>query len=310
MDSMTSNWKAKRTTILVLYAQGKTPTEIAKDVGCSRGTVYNTVARGTPEAPKKSMPKRVRTDDLVEAVSEAIKDAKGKKTVKGLSREFNVKRTTMRRLVKEELGLNSYRRTPRQALKPLHKEKRLERSRILINKLKKKPKDVIILFSDETPFSLGEMVSNESGFYLAKVSGAAEDETKFYKKERHFANLQVIAVVGSDGKKCDLIFLESNERLNAEMYCKYLKEKIFPWAHDTYGDRWWWQQDGASAHTANFTQSFLQEQTPNFFDKNCWPPHSPDLSPLDFAIFGRLKSALSGIHFRTKDELKSAIIQA
>ncbi len=154
------------------------------------------------------------------------------------------------------------------------------------------------------------MVSNESGFYLAEASGAAEDDIKHFKKECHFANLQVLAVVASDGQKPNLVFVESNERLNAITYCKYLEETVFPWAREKYGDYWWWQQDGASVHTVHHTQRFLKENMPDFLDKNCWPPHSPDLSPLDYAIFGHLKSALSGIHFKTKDHLKSTIIDA
>ena len=93
-------------------------------------------------------------------------------------------------------------------------------------------------------------------------------------------------------------------------YTKYLKERIFPWARATYGNKWWWQQDGASCHTAKITQEFLAAETPGFFEKEDWPPHSPDLSPLDFAIFGRLKGMLSGVQYRNKDQLKSAIESA
>ncbi len=139
MEDSTLNWKAKRTAILTLCVRGKTPTQISKDIGCSRSMVYDTIACGTAEAPKKKMPKRVRTNELVQAVSTAVNDIKGKATAKGLARKFNVKRTTMRRLLNDDLGLHSYKRTPRQALKPLDKEKRLERAKILVNKLKKKP---------------------------------------------------------------------------------------------------------------------------------------------------------------------------
>jgi hypothetical protein len=41
-----------------------------------------------------------------------------------------------------------------------------------------------------------------TGFYLAKASGDVEDTTFHCGKERHFANLQVITIVGSDGQKC------------------------------------------------------------------------------------------------------------
>uniref|UniRef100_A0A0K2TXN7 Uncharacterized protein n=1 Tax=Lepeophtheirus salmonis TaxID=72036 RepID=A0A0K2TXN7_LEPSM len=78
-------------------------------------------------------------------------------------------------------------------------------------------------------------------------------------------------------------------------------DKVFTGTRATYGDRWWWQQDGASCHTSNFTQEFLQIETPAFFDRNSYPPHSPDCSPLDFAVFGRLKGMLSGVQYKSKD---------
>uniref|UniRef100_A0A0K2V6Z4 Uncharacterized protein n=1 Tax=Lepeophtheirus salmonis TaxID=72036 RepID=A0A0K2V6Z4_LEPSM len=74
----------------------------------------------------------------------------------------------------------------------------------------------------------------------------------------------------------------------------------------TYGDRWWWQQDGARCHTSNFTQEFLQIETLAFFDRNSWLPYSPDCSLLDFAVFERLK----GVPYKSKDQLKSALKNA
>lgn len=40
------------------------------------------------------------------------------------------------------------------------------------------------------------------------------------------------------------------------------------------------------------------------------PPYSPDLAPVDFAVFPKLKSALLGIKFHDFGELKRAILNA
>uniref|UniRef100_A0A0K2UXA4 Uncharacterized protein n=1 Tax=Lepeophtheirus salmonis TaxID=72036 RepID=A0A0K2UXA4_LEPSM len=63
---------------------------------------------------------------MVAAVKKSIEDKRGKVTVSSLSREFNLSRSTMDRLVKKDLGLTVYKRTPRQVLKPVDKEKRLK----------------------------------------------------------------------------------------------------------------------------------------------------------------------------------------
>lgn len=138
----------------------------------------------------------------------------------------------------------------------MEREKRVTRCKILLNKLKKKPRDVVILFSNETPFSLGEMVASDTSFYLAPALGARDKDDVHVGKERHFANLQVLAVIGSNGLKCDLVFLDDGERFDAYTYIKYLTERVFPKGRVTYGDRWVWQQDSASCHTAKNSRFF------------------------------------------------------
>ncbi|QQP36616.1 Uncharacterized protein FKW44_021769, partial [Caligus rogercresseyi] len=212
-----ANREEKRVAILALSAQGQNPSEISKNLRVSRQTVYRTLERGTATAPKRMRTKPGRPTETVEAVKIAINEKNAKATVRGLAREFNMPRTTMRRLVKDDLGLKSFKRTPRHALKSTDKEKRVAGA-----------KKVVILHLDETPFSLGEMVTMDTGFYIAEACGDADDTTVHYGKERHFANLQVIAVVGSDGQKCDLIFLEDGQRLNSFTYVEFFEKKSLP----------------------------------------------------------------------------------
>jgi hypothetical protein len=64
--------------------------------------------------------------------------------------------------VNDDLQLSSFKRVRRQALTNQDRSKRLSRSKALLCRLKKKKKDTVILFSDETPFSLSEIVSAET----------------------------------------------------------------------------------------------------------------------------------------------------
>ena len=59
-------------------------------------------------------------------------------------------------------------------------------------------------------------------------------------------------------------------------------------------DHCWFQQDGATAHTARVTMEILRHQFPGrvisrFGDLN-WPSRSPDLTAPDFFLWGFLKS--------------------
>ena len=56
----------------------------------------------------------------------------------------------------------------------------------------------------------------------------------------------------------------------------------------------WFQQDDATCYTANKTIQLLHETFPGrvlsrFGDRN-WPPRSCDLTPLNFFLWGYLKS--------------------
>jgi len=46
------------------------------------------------------------------------------------------------------------------------------------------------------------------------------------------------------------------------------------------------QQDGAPAHRARETVELLKEVTPDFIQPSLWPPNSPDLNLVDYAIWG------------------------
>lgn len=73
----------------------------------------------------------------------------------------------------------------------------------------------------------------------------------------------------------------------------------------------YYQQDGAPAHNAQVVRRFLEE---NFGDHLIttngpirWPPRSPDLSVLDFFLWGYLKNKIYTVQFQTIEELRAAV---
>lgn len=62
-----------------------------------------------------------------------------------------------------------------------------------------------------------------------------------------------------------------------------------------------YHQDNAPSHTAHTSQLELDLIG---FDRLSHPPYSPDLAPLDFAYFPKLKEHLRGQRFENFDELK------
>ncbi|CAK9811660.1 Transposable element Tc3 transposase [Anthophora quadrimaculata] len=79
-------------------------------------------------------------------------------------------------------------------------------------------------------------------------------------------------------------------------------------------DDMWFQQDGATCHTSKETVALLTEMFNGHIisrggDIN-WPPRSCDLTPLDFFLWGFLKSKVYANNPKTIDELKNNITAA
>ena len=78
-----------------------------------------------------------------------------------------------------------------------------------------------------------------------------------------------------------------------------------------FGSDWTFQQDGATPHTHQLSQEWCQDNLPAFFDKDRWPPNSPDLNPLDYSIWDELAQSIKWDRVTSKktliDELKKAV---
>ena len=73
----------------------------------------------------------------------------------------------------------------------------------------------------------------------------------------------------------------------------------------------WFQQDGATPHTANLTLEWLEAKFPDPLVSRRhdpeWVPYSPNLSPPDFYLWGYLKDRVYKDKPRIIPELKEAI---
>lgn len=72
-----------------------------------------------------------------------------------------------------------------------------------------------------------------------------------------------------------------------------------------------YQQDGAPAHNSRASKLCLDEQFPNrwmgTYGPIKWPPRSPDLTPLDFFLWGYLKGRIYVSRYNSVQELKDAV---
>lgn len=105
--------------------------------------------------------------------------------------------------------------------------------------------------------------------------------------------------------------------LNSHIYAEFLEEKLPELLEDIpLDDRQaiFYQHDGAPAHTARIIDELLQRKFGNRrISRNgpiAWPPRSPDLTPLDFFLWGTMKAEVYSTSVDTKDELMNRITTA
>ncbi|CAH1635286.1 unnamed protein product [Spodoptera littoralis] len=69
--------------------------------------------------------------------------------------------------------------------------------------------------------------------------------------------------------------------------------------HPAYSSRTWFQQDGATCHTARATMDQIRKLFPqkliSRFGDIAWPPRLPDLTPWTFSYGGTLRVKFTSI---------------
>ena len=109
-------------------------------------------------------------------------------------------------------------------------------------------------------------------------------------------------------------FVEENDRhvtVNGEHYRAMLEDYLWPELDELDINDMWFQQDGATSHTARVTIDLLQGKFgERVISRNGpveWSPRSCDLTPLDFFLWGHIKSLVFANKPATSEDLKDNI---
>lgn len=197
--------------------------------------------------------------------------------------------------------MHAYKVTVVQRLYPLDFERRLR----FCNWFNEHLNDNNVLdrtfFSDEAWVHLSGYVNSQN-----YRTWATENPHQFLETDLHALKVG-IWVAMSRRRIIGPIFF--HETITGERYRAILNDFI-PQLHDDELQHGFFQQDNAPAHTARDTQQYLEQ----FFDnrlisQNLWPPRSPDLTPLDFYLFGNLKNKIFQNRLQNLEELQVAIEQ-
>lgn len=284
-----------------------------------RNTVYALIEKfektGSVGDDKESMASAIKTQRTPEKIEQAraLMDQHPTTSVRKLAQQVDVSVGTAWAINRKDLNIFPYKLQVGQPLTQESCAKRLDFANAVCEALDDNeplfdPKKII--FSDEAHFWLDGYVNRQN----YRVWGTQRPEL-VVSKPLHPKKLTVWCGLSASGI-IGPFFIE--QTINSERYKTLLENDVIPELIEKgLIDDHWFQQDGAPPHSTNMILDYLRDNfgdrviarnfTTRFGDGYEWPPYSPDLSPLDFYLWGYIKDSVYSNRPRTLEELKSAI---
>lgn len=257
----------------------------------------------------------VRTNENVNVVEHLVlsqEDAPGThKTVRQIARETGIAKSSVHDIIHAELKLKCFKKKRAQDLTEANKNKRLSCSKQLLRRYSEHAV-AFIWFTDEKLFTVAPPVNLQNDRVYATVGTRKKHITadRLLRKRSTFSK-SVMVSVGVSALGCtNLIFIDPGVKINGSYYRDtLLRHHLLPAIRSISGDFFTFQQDGAPAHRARETVAMLEADTPDFINPQQWPPNSPDLNPVDYAIWGILQERVYRCQIRDVDHLKERLVE-
>lgn len=300
-----------RSLIVRAFQRGERQADIfrrLKDDGVSRQLISYTIKRwretgSIADRPHTGRPRTVRTPERIKAVGARIRRNQ-RRSQRKLASQMGTSRSSIRRIIVEDLGLTPFKRRKAHGLTKQQRRARLERSKALLRRYAVEEVKRIV-FSDEKLFVVEERLNPQNDRVYAATLEDIPEGVRTVSRFQKPGSVMVWGAVSSWGK-LPLVFVDPGVKINATYYRdSILEAHLKPGAQGVFGGgQWTFQQDSAPAHGAKITQDWCRVNTPDFISSSEWPPSSPDLNPLDYAIWGVLVARVNAVQHRSIESLK------
>ena len=287
------------------------------------GTVLNLNSKASP-GPSHSGRSRSRRNQATMNQVKAVMDRDAAKQIgqRNVSPVSSARRNALGipksswSRIKTELKYHPYKPIARHQLLPADLPRRLAFATWVVSLTDREI--MSFLFSDEANFELCGSVNSQNVRRYAElktsnpVLGGRPDH--FFVEKKISPKLMVFCGVKEGGLFGFRIF--DNQNMTADIYHTHLQYRVLPQLRQDNGgtlNGLYWAQDGAPCHTADVNVNYLDRQFGNRVISNRsirgrdWPPRSPDLNPLDFFLWGFLKSKVYTPRPATLAELRANI---
>lgn len=261
---------------------------------------------GDVRKKKPGLPRTARSAENIELVRRSVLQSPQRSARKHAS-AVGLSARTVRRILHEELKFHPYKLAVVQELNPRDFVARENACAALLGL----PEDTIVFFSDEAHFHISGSVNKQNMRYWSP-----NNPRQLHQRPLHSERVTVwcaLSQVGIIGPW----FFEENERavsVTSNRYAHMIQEFFVPALNAMNLENVWFQQDGATAHTARASMAIVRQHFPgrliSMMGDLHWPARSPDLAPCDYFLWGYLKSLVYNNRPRTLVDLKNNIRDA
>lgn len=255
---------------------------------------------------KKGAGRPRTTAEDVQRVNEAFSE-RPQMSIRKAGRQLQLPKSTVHKVLRKRLKLFPYKLQLVQALKPDDKTKRMAFAEDILDRIADDPTFLQhVLFSDEATFHVSGMVNKHN----VRIWGS-ENPHETRELERSSPKLNVWCGLMHNQVIGPFFFAEAT--VTSTTYLDMLENFAIPQLEGQQQEIFY-QQDGAPPHWGWIVRDFLNEQFgERWIGRDGpipWPPRSPDITPLDFFLWGYVKDIVYEHGVRDINDLKGRIANA
>lgn len=300
------------------YAETKSPTKVQRLYRAKYGRNERTpqgraIKKWHKNFQEKSVvtPKKVRPRTVDPQLVLQLVEQEPEQSLRRMGNQLGISKDTVRKYLKNE-GFRNYRPQIVQALKGTDKIARVSFAQLILERVSLSPNFLErIMFSDEAVFHLDGGINTHNCSHWSRTNPHWTIE-----KSLNSPKVMVWAAVGVPGI-IGPFFIEEN--VSGETYLNLLTRKFYPaFSSLPNASELHFMQDGAPPHWSLRVRDWLNENLADRWigrggprdHQIAWPPRSPDLTPMDFYLWGHIKGKVYVRNYQSLADLKSSISAA
>lgn len=229
-------------------------------------------------------------------------------SIRNAVQDLDIPYTSVQRILAEH-KMHDYKFTKVQNLLPQDYPQRVELCEMLLVRIQEDPYFLRkIIWTDESKFSREGIFNRRNRHFWASENPNVSKEGGFQQK----FSFNVFCLLMDDKFK----YVIYDERLTSRKYLDIIRMVVEDFVDNLTleeGRNIWYQLDGAPAHC---TEEVSRELSRIFDDRWIrrlgpwnWPPRSPDLTPLDFYLWGSIKERVYRTPVNSREELERRVIE-